>query len=1373
MRLRLFIVQVLFICLTSAAIAQNGQYQFLRLDISNGLSHNQINCIYKDSKGFMWFGTMSGLNKYDGYNFKVYKHDSKNPHSLTGDYIANISEGPDQKLWIATRNGYNIYDPKTERFDHDIALVQKSLGMPAKSISNIKEDARGNFWFIYTDLGIYIYDPVNKRTKFLDHSSTKLLKSDHITDITPDAQGNVWIIYDTGFIEKFDVALGKIGFHSDVLSKQNSNALQRYRISVDKEGALWIYAAASELGVYYLDPAKRDIAHFDKSPTSLCKLNSNIISNIVQDDKGMVWVATDHGGINLINKKTFQVQYLLNREDDPKSIAQNSLILYKDSQNIMWLGTYKRGISYYHENIIKFPVYHHFASDPNSLPFEDVNHFAEDDAGNLWIGTNGGGLIYFNRKTGKYKQYKHDQQNQNSLSNDVVISLCMDHEKKLWIGTYFGGLDCFDGKKFTHYRHTEKDDSSISDDRVLSILEDSANRLWIGGWSGGLNLFNRGNKTFYHYKPFQPNSVHSGWIASIFEDKDGNLWLGGYYGIDELVKKTGKFVHYIHDGHNPNSLIMNNITCVVQDSRGLMWIGTLEGLNILDTKTNKFSLLLKENGLPDNIVINIREDNKHTMWLSTSKGICNAILTPGSNNKYNYQFRYFDETDGLQGREFNANASLKTKAGELIFGGAKGFNIFDPLRISNTVTNPVLALTDLQMFNKSVSPGEDIDGHVILNTAISQTKQIDLKYNENAFSVEFADLNYFNPGKIKLEYQLEGFNKTWVPSDAKIRKAIYTNLDPGDYVFKVRAIKNDGVPYGKPVSLSVVIEPPLWKTHIAYLLYIFSFVGILFYIRKRGIKRIETRFELERERQVAKNMHELDMMKIEFFTNVSHEFRTPISLILAPVEKMLKQVDDKDSQRKLQLVHQNAKRLLNMINQLLDFSKISVQKIKLDITEGDIIKSIQASCDLFADLAEKKHIKFTVTQQATPAVVLFDSDKIEKIIFNLLSNAFKFTPEDGSVEVDLNLLAAATTEMSVLEIKVKDSGIGIPAEKHGKIFERFFQHDMPASLINQGSGIGLSITKSFVDLMGGTISVESSPGNGSCFTVRLPFMVPKRAIEVIQEIPETEDVEVLLTDVVANEKRDKTITILIVEDNYEFRTYLKEDLKQFYTIVEASNGKEGWQKALALHPNLIISDINMPEIDGIDFCKKIRLDKRTEHIPFILLTAFTGEEQHLIGLETGANDYLTKPFNFEILHFKVKNLLKHQQSVKQTYQKQIDVKPGELEVETPDVKFMKKLVMVIEKNIPNADFSVEELSSQMNMSRVTLYKKMFNLSGKTPVEFIKSVRLKRAVQLLETNQYTISEIAYQVGYNDPRYFAKNFKAEYTVLPSHYLDHINR
>ena len=1367
-----FLITAIIVCIIKTAVAQNSQYQFSHLDITDGLSNNQVNCIYKDTKGFIWFGTMAGLNRYDGYKFKIFKNNIRDTTSLSDDFIINIMEGPFNKLWVQTRNGLNIYDPLTERFERNINRTLSNLSIPGNSINNIKKDKYGNFWFLHPTLGVYKYSPNAKKTIHFEHKTgdTTSLYADNPTDLSEDLNGDILLIYQNGIIEKINHHTNKIDQRIYAVNKIFSNEQSTFRIFIDRQNDLWVFNVNNPHGIFYLN-LKRNIVKHINTTSAGSRLNSDVVTNIIQDDKNTIWIATDNGGINLLNKNGFTIQYLVKREDNNKSLAQNATIsLFKDNTGIVWIGTVKEGISYYHGDIIKFPLYKHYSSDPSSIAYDDINKFAEDKKGNIWIGTNGKGLIYFNWKDGTFTSFLHNAANANSLANNVIVSLCVDHENKLWIGTYFGGLDCYDGKTFTHYRHNDAIPNSISDNSIYEIMEDSSHRLWIGTLNGGLNLLEPGRQTFKHYKKDSPGSILNNYISGLAEDEDQNIWISTSYGINVLLNKSHKFIYYLADPKNGNSLINDNVTNLTEDSRHLFWIATRNGLSIFDKSKRQFTNLRKEDGLPDNAILDILEDDNHNMWVSTPNGLSNIIVQQ-QNGKLKFRFENYNETDGLQGRVFNENASLKTKSGELVFGGPHGFNIFNPSSIKLNKGAPNLILTDFQLYNKSINAGDTLNGHVVLSKSITETQNITLKYNESAFSIEFADLNFFSPGKSKLEYKLDGLDKEWITSDTRIRKATYTNVDAGNYVFRVRASNAERVPNTDSLTLNIKVLPPFWKSPIAYVIYVFSIIGILYYIRKQGIKKIETRFEIERERKEAKDKHELDLMKIDFFTNVSHEFRTPISLIMAPVEKMLKQADDNNSRRKLQLIHENAKRLLNMINQLLDFSKIAVKKLQLDLHEADIIKSIKEACDLFIDVADKKHIRFSFRCDIESEFVFFDQDKIEKVLFNLLSNAIKFTSDYGIVGVEAKLLETDSKEMTLLEIRVKDSGIGIPVEKHNKIFERFFQNDMPASLINQGSGIGLSITKEFVDLMGGIVSVESEPGKGSCFIVRLPLKKSgMNSLTGVENVPQ--EVEVPKPDMPRQEKRNKNITILIVEDNPDFRAYLKDDLRHLYTIAEAANGKEGWQKALALHPDLIISDINMAEIDGIDFCKKIRSDKRTEHIPFILITAFTGDEKQLTGLETGANDYLSKPFNFEILRFKVHNLIKNQQVVKETYQRQIDAKPGNLEIETPDTIFMKKLLTVIEENIPNAGFSVELLSSHMNMSHGALYNKVFKLSGKTPVEFIKTVRLKRAVQLLLTKQFTITEIAYQVGYNDAKYFSKVFKAEFLVTPSQYMDSID-
>lgn len=1370
MRIKLCIMLLLVSGISTNLKAQHDQFQFSQLNINNGLSHNWVTCIMKDSKGFMWFGTLSGLNKYDGYKFKVFKHSINDTTTLNDDFIVSIAEGPDHKIWVETRNGFNIYDPVKEIFIHNVAGYLKSIDIPDANIIAVKKDAKGNYWFIHSAYGLYRYNPASKTTVHIAHnpSNPNSISANNVSDVSLDSRGHIWLIFYNGAIECLEPGGYTVIYRTDMISKSHDYSNSAFKLFIDNKDDMWAYVPTYSSGVYYISSDKKVFRHLDKGEGT-DKLKTNVVSGIIQDEKGSIWIATDHGGISILNKNDFTIKQVMNREDDGKSLSQNSIIsIYKDNTNIIWIGTYKRGISYYHENIIKFPLYTHFLSDSHSLLFNDVNKFAEDKHGNLWLGTNGGGLIYFNRELGTFTQYLHNPSNSNSLSNNVIVTMCIDHEQKLWIGTYFGGLDCFDGKTFTHYKHSKDKPGSISEDRIWSIMEDSDYQLWVGTLAGGLNLFDRSTKTFSHFEPGQPNSIHSNYIGALLEDKRKNLWIITSYGVDVLNKKTGKFTHYIHNDNDRNSLINNNTNGILEDSRGLLWICTREGISIFDPATGKFQNVIKEDGLPDNTVLDVLEDDTHNIWASTPNGL-SKIIVYGSNGALKFNFINYNETDGLQGREFTQNSSFKTREGELIFGGANGFNIFKPSKIRITTTIPALAFTDFQLFNRSVKVGEKVNGHVVLPQSIEELKTIELKHNENVFAIEFASLNYFNPDKVKLQYKMVGFDKGWITADNILHKATYTNLDAGNYTFKVRA--GNGTIKNRDLTLAVRILPPFWKTPLAYIFYALTFIAGLFLLRRRGIRKLRIQFEIEKEREEAKRMHELDLMKIKFFTNVSHEFRTPLSLIMAPIDKVLKHINEPETRNQLEFANRNARRLLNLVNQLLDFRKMEFQELKLHVKDGEIISFIKDIALSFTDIGEKKNVSFIFDTNIESIACEFDHDKIERILFNLLSNAFKFTHAGGHVNMQVDTIELIRGVSTQLQIKIKDTGIGIPEEKISKIFDPFFQNDIPGSMVNQGSGIGLSITKEFVRMHNGSIYIDSEMNKGSCFTVVIPLKIT--AINKITSSTSNDKNQIKtavdsITDKEANKLTNKKPTVLIVEDNFDFRFYIKDNLKHAFTIVEAADGKEGWQKTLATHPNIIVSDISMPEMDGIELCLKIKSDKRTSHIPIILLTALLGEEQQLKGLETGATDYMTKPFNFEILLSKIKNILTQQESMRKTYQKQVDVNPTQVIIESPEEMFLQKLLRLIDENISNTNFSVEELSSEMFVSRYTLYKKILALTGKTPNEFIRLIRLKRAAQLLENGYLTVSQVCYKVGFQSQKYFVKAFKAEFGVSPSHYI-----
>ena len=1374
MRYRSFALFLVLVFISLEVQAQHDQFQFSRLDIHDGLSHNWVTSIMKDNKGFMWFGTISGLNKYDGFKFKVYKHSSKDTTTISDDFIVSLTEGPDNKIWVEMRTHFNIFDPITETFNHDVAGYLKSIHIYDAYITSIKKDRLGNFWFLHPGYGIYKYNPSTKTTAYIQHKpgNNSSIGSNDVADITLDSKGNAWLIDYNGLLEELNDQ-NQVVYRSDVISKNNASATVPFKLFIDNKDDFWAYVATYSSGVYYLSADRTVFKHLDKGEGP-DNLSTNVISQIIQDDKNRIWIATDQGGINILDKDNFKIKVILNREDDNKSLSQNGIIsMYKDNTGIIWIGTFKKGINYYNEKILKFPLYTHHFSDPNSLPFNDVNKFIEDKYGNLWLGTNGGGLIYFDRKKNTFKSYLHNPTDPNSLSNDVIVTMCMDHNQKLWIGTYFGGLDCFDGKTFVHYRHNDAIPGSISEDRIWSILEDADRQLWVGTLAGGLNLFHPATKTFTHYtrdvnnSPDSPISLSSNYIPALMQDRDKNLWIVTSYGIDEMLYKTNHIIHYKHDEHNNNSLVDNNTNNIFLDSRNLIWITSRGGISILNPLTNKFQNITKDDGLPDNTSIDIQEDSNHNMWVSTANGLSNIIVN-NAGNRLNFNFINYNETDGLQGREFNANSSCKTREGELMFGGANGFNLFNPLNvhIDNTPSN--LVFTDFQVFNQSVKVGDKINGHVVLKQSIITAASVTLKHDEDAFAIAFASLNYFNPDKIKIQYKMQGFDKDWINADNAVRKANYTNLDAGDYVFKVRTLNKSAVT--KEILLAIHILPPFWETPLAYFVYAIVFIGALFLIRKTGIQKIKTQFELEKEREEAKRMHELDLMKIKFFTNISHEFRTPLSLIMAPIDKVLKQIAEPDIQKQLEFANRNARRLLNMVNQLLDFRKMESQELKLNVEKGEIISFVSEIALSFNDIAEKKNISFIYNIEIDELNCEFDHDKIERILFNILSNAFKFTPAGGHVSFLLEAGEFTDEYNCNLQIKVIDTGIGISQEKIDKIFEPFFQDDIPGSMINQGSGIGLSITKEFVGLHHGKIKAESRDNEGSSFTVTIPLKIIPAKSNNSPVKNEDDSLPVESPHIIDIARAmPKKPTVLVVEDDYDFRFYIKDNLKNWFTIIEATDGKEGWQKTLASHPNIIVSDISMPEMDGIDLCRKIKADNRTTHIPVILLTALTGEEQQLKGLETGATDYMTKPFNFEILLSKIRNILIQQENMRKTYQKQVEVKPTDVIVESPDELFLQKLLRLIEENIGNPNFSVEELSGDMFMSRYTLYKKILALTGKTPNEFIRHMRLKRAAQLLENGYLTVSQICYKVGFKSQKYFVKAFKSEFDVSPSNYTE----
>lgn len=1364
---RLAILCLLLLTAAQPAFPQANHYSFSRLDITNGLSNNQVNCFYKDKRGFLWIGTMTGLDRYDGYHFKTFRHDPRDSTSLSDDNISRVLEGPDNKLWVETSAGFNLFDPLTEKFSSNIASVLQEWGVAGTTITDVRKDAKGNFWLLAGRQTLYKYNNATGKCNVVFKS---LFQQNEISAFAFDKKGICYVIHSNGIITVLNGDNGKTINTNSIPAMVLGPDPRVFSVFVDNEDELWLHGNRNNpAGVLRWNPSTNAYILYEKDNGAI-RLNNNIVVSIQQDDQGDIWICTDHGGINIYNKKKNTIQYVLHNDEERKSLSQNSITAsYKDNSGIIWLGTYKQGISYYHENIIKFPVFKHLSSDPNSLPFDDVNRFVEDAKGNIWIGTNGDGLIYFDRAANKFTQFKHKPGNENSISNDVIVSLFIDHQQKLWIGSYFGGLDCYSNGRFTHYKSDPADPNSLSDNRIWEIYEDSKNNLWIGTLTAGLNRLDRDKNIFYHLNAAQQNSIHSNYITTFAEDEQGGLWVGTGYGID-VIDNNNNITYY----NVQNSGLSNNsLICIFRDSRGLIWAGTRDGLNVFDKKKKTFRFFKTTEGLPGNTILNILEDEEHHLWISTNNGLANISVLQDKSQNVSIRSVNYDELDGLQGTEFNENAALKTSKGEMIFGGANGFNLFKPSSIRPDRAKSAIVLTDLQLFNRSVVIGEKINGRVILFQSVSGTSDIQLRHNENILAIEFASLNFSNPEKIKYAYRLDGFNEEWIYTDGNMRKAVYTNLDPGTYTFRVKASDEDGQWSNNETTLTIHIKPPFWQTPIAFILYIIVIALALWIARRVLLERAHMRFEVEQQRKEAERIQQVDALKTKFFTNVSHEFRTPLSLILSPLEKIVKKAGDPEQRKQLQLVQRNAKRLLNLVNQLLDFRRMEVQEFTIHLSRQDIVNFTRDIVCSFSDISEKKDIELGFRTGIGQLDMYFDKDKLEKILFNLLSNAFKYTPSGGRVVVEVGLQTAS--EASSVMLKVRDSGIGIPANMQEKIFERFYQLDVPGDIQSNGSGIGLVITREFVKLHGGTITVESENEKGSCFTVTLPIKdvhePPLLNGHSKEELLIAAGAQAIDNDDPATDKPgSKKNTILLVEDNEDFRFYLKDNLKHRYNVVEATNGKAGWEKAKDLQPDLVVSDIMMPVMNGIDLVKKIKTDPRTSHIPVILLTAMSSEETELEGFRAGINDYISKPFTFEILASRIRNMLGLQEQLRKKFQQQVEISPADVTITPVDEEFMKRAFETVEKNMGNPEFSVEDLSRELFMSRVALYKKILSITGKTPIEFIRIMRLKRAAQLLQKGHLTIAEVAYEVGYNNPKIFTKYFKEEFGVIPSKYVVH---
>jgi signal transduction histidine kinase/ligand-binding sensor domain-containing protein/DNA-binding response OmpR family regulator len=1385
----------------------------------------------------MWFGTGDGLNRFDGYTFRIFRNDPQNPNSLSNNFITSIFEDRSGALWIGTNDGLNLFNRQSESFTRYQNNPQNPNSLSSNAVFSIYEARSGALW-IGTGNGLSLFDRRSQSFTCYQHDpqDPNSLSNNTIASICEDRSGALWIGTNDG-LSLFDRRSQSFTRYRH--DPQEPNSLSNNTITSiceDRSDGLWI---GTDNGLNLFDRQSKSFTRYQHDPQNPSSLSTNAVSSICEDRSGALWIGT-YEGLNLFDRhsKSFtRYQY------DPQNPMSWVWVIYEDRSGALWIGTRGGGgLNLFDRQSKSFTRYRNDPKSVNSLSNNSVRPIHEDRSGALWIGTENG-LNLFDRQSQSFTRYQNDPQNPSSLSTNHISSICEDRFGALWIGTG-NGLNLFDrrSQSFTRYKTDPQNPRSLSNNFVWFIYGDRSGAMWIGT-NDGLNLFDHQSRSFTRYRrdPQDSNSLSNNNVTSIYEDRSGALWIGTRGGGLNLFNRTSKsFTRYQNDTQNPNSLSSNLIGPIYEDHAGAVWIGTFDGLNLFDRASGVFKHFREKDGLPNNVVYGILEDGSGRLWLSTNKGISQFDPRTG-------EFRNYDASDGLTGNEFNVGAYCKTHDGMMYFGSVNGVTAFHPDSIRDNPYVPPVVITDLLLFNKPVEVGADYEGFV-LPQSVTTADEVVLSYRETVFALEFSALCFVSPGKHKYAYRLEGFDKGWMATDARKRFATYTNLDAGTYVFRVKGSNHDGFWNEEGRSLRIIITPPWWKSTWAYSAYAVLIGLMLYSIRRYEMNRLGWKHRMQLEHVLTGKMKEVDQMKSRFFANISHEFRTPLTLILGPIQKWKAKAETGNSpdlqvgdfktpsqklgegfqpltntgelQKDLGMAERNAHRLLRLINQLLDLSKLEAGGMKLQAAQGNIVPFVKGIAQSFQSSAGRRSVALNVETEGDEIEAYFDRDKLEKILTNLLSNAFKFTPEGGSVAVSiqchaerseesraapntgrddersrsmtqaahdtLRLRPAQTTSGAALRvtregyvtITVSDTGIGIPADQLDKIFDRFYQVDASQTREQEGTGIGLALTKELVELHHGTISVRSEVGKGTEFTVRLPLGREHfKDAEVVEAIGEQEGQAVVVAAVEATHESplrvertevvaEKSLPlVLIIEDNADVRAYMKEYLITSYQVFEAHDGAEGIEKAKETIPDLIISDVMMPKKDGYELCKTLKLDEKTSHIPIILLTAKAGTESKIEGLETGADDYVTKPFDAKELLVRVKNLIELRRKLRERFSKEQVLRPGEIAVTSIDDAFLQKVRIAVEQHIGEEGFGVEELAREVNMSRSQLLRKLTALTGLSVRDFIRYIRLHRAWDLLKQNAGTISEIAYTVGFRSPAYFTKCFHEQFALLPS--------
>ncbi|MRT93036.1 hybrid sensor histidine kinase/response regulator transcription factor [Ancylomarina sp. 16SWW S1-10-2] len=1329
-----------------------------------------------DSRGFNWFGTWDGLNRFDGSNIKVFKPNIFQKGSINNNIIRKILEDKSRNLWIVTEKGLNQYDPYKENFTPYLDTINNNIYIENSFHATLSLDSV--LWCSVYNWGITHFDQNNKKfvTPIKLPLQPNLLRN--ILGLSFSSDSTLWVMKENGSVLGLKKnSAWKVVKEYTLSSKYEILPKKHWFV---KDGAShYLFVAMAKGGILKVNLDKEEYTSIHSGD-----INMNVTTISKGLEKGVIWGGTDSGRLfKIINSPNIEVYFF---EDQLHALSNKQVKIWSITEtnpDLLWIGTDGDGVHKYDTRGNSF-----ISTQKGDLTKGKINHnivraIHEDDKGNIWIGTRGNGLNCIPAEGAPTKIFN----TKNGLSNNAVLSLGSDSDGNIWVGVDGEGIDMIETStnKILHFPRNFINKPQIEFGSVYSICKDAFGDMWIGTSGYGLFRFTVTKKEngkylllnhkHYHNDPSKKQGLQSDIVYAIVEGRPNVLWIGtregGLYRLNTL---TDKFEVFKSNSQLSNTLNNDDVLSLWKSSNQELWIGTSGGLNRLNMSTSpySFSHYTEQDGIPNNTIHAILEDSLKNIWVSTNKGLSKL-------NKETGEIRNYFQSDGLQNNEYSDGAScMGQTTGLLYFGGVNGFDKFNSYKITDSPYFPRLAITN---FKNTTGATTNLSWHIDLCDTLR------LKHNQNFFQFQFTTLNYHNKQKCKYAYKLENFNENFINTEGE-EKAIFTNVPPGEYVFKVKCTNEDGIWNPQLREIHILISPPFWKTSWAYLLY-FLFICLIFVsviyaiLRRAGIQN-----QLAMEQLKVQKTKEMNQCKLQFFTNIAHEFRTPLTLIMAPAAQLMEfHGNDPKVGLYAKTIYNNSKRLHQLIRELIDFRKVETGHLDLKIREGNLTTLTSTIVNAFTQYAEQNNVQLSIEPSNQETMGWFDNGIIEKILLNLISNAIKFTPAGGSVSIALNKKGKNA------HINVTDTGIGISDDVREKIFNRFFHHSDELPNLKdapEGSGVGLALTKSLVERHHGSIQLKSKPGEGSCFSLIIPlakesYKISERQINMVIDeslIRKKADDEfrginpVSLDNKFNQLKIDKQCehTILIVDDNAQLRSLVYDILSNKYTIKQAANGLEALNIIKYENISLVISDIIMPVMDGLKLCQTIKNDINTCHIPVILLTAKGNLENRIEGIEVGADSYIPKPFEPRHLKIRIKKLIatriQIQDILKTEPEKPIENLEG---LNNRDIEFLSKLQKFVNENLDQSDLDAEQMSDILAMSKTQLYRKVKAVTGFTPHGYIKHYRLKKAARLLKETSMTVSEVIYETGFNNRTYFYRSFKEVFGISPGNYSKKNNR